>query len=210
MKRIEYQPGQKIRGLVFLKEVIKKNNSRRALFQCVCGNEFESYLNKVRFGHTRSCGCLKIQATIERNLTHGLTYHPLYSVWKSMKHRCYNKRNKNYHNYGGRGISVCNDWKDTPNSFIDWGMANGYSQGLEIDRENNDGNYEPGNCRFVSGTENNRNRRTTKLNWDIVNEIRNTKLLLKDAITISELSEAFKASPKQISMILNNTRWIAI
>lgn len=210
MKRVEYQSGQKIRGLVFIKEVIKKNNSRRALFQCVCGKEFESYLNKVRFGHTRSCGCLKIQATIERNLTHGLTYHPLYTVWKDMKTRCLNVKCDAYKDYGERGITICNEWVETPNQFIEWALASGWQKGLEIDRINNNGNYEPGNIRFVTHAENSRNRRPVKASWETVLDIRNTKMLLKDLVSNVELAKAFSVSEKVVSMILNNKRWSTI
>lgn len=85
----------------------------------------------------------------------------LYGVWKTMMHRCYNPKREKYKDYGGRGISVCNEWHD-PNAFMDWAEANGYADGLQLDRVNNDGNYAPDNCRFATPKENSRNRRNAK------------------------------------------------
>jgi hypothetical protein len=90
---------------------------------------------------------------------HGLRYHPLYQVWAQTKNRCYNKNDKRYKDYGGRGISVCLDWKHNPKVFIEWALTHGWKKGLCIDRINNDGNYKPDNCRFVTRAESNRNKR---------------------------------------------------
>jgi len=92
-------------------------------------------------------------------LTKGYSKHPLYSVLRSMKSRCYNKNVKNFKNYGGRGITLCEEWRRDARFFIRWGEKNGYRKGLQIDRINNDGNYEPDNCRFVTPRENLLNRR---------------------------------------------------
>lgn len=86
----------------------------------------------------------------------------LYSVWVSMIHRCENPQRKKYKDYGARGIAVCKEWHE-PNAFMDWAEDNGYAEGLQLDRINNDGNYEPTNCRWVTPKENSRNRRNTKL-----------------------------------------------
>lgn len=98
-------------------------------------------------------------------------YSGLYAVWVSMRNRCNNVRDKSYHRYGGRGISVCAEW-DNIDAFHAWAMQHGFEPGLSIDRINNDGNYEPSNCRFVNHAENNRNRPHTRLTKDIVREIR--------------------------------------
>jgi hypothetical protein len=82
----------------------------------------------------------------------------LYSVWSTMKMRCYNPKRDRYKNYGGRGIIVCDEWLHNPKAFIQWALNNGYKQDLQIDRIDNDGNYEPSNCRFVTQTVNMRNR----------------------------------------------------
>lgn len=83
----------------------------------------------------------------------------LYRVWESMKARCYNCKRKDYPNYGGRGIKVCVEWKRQYRDFQIWALENGYKTGLELDRIDNNGNYEPGNCRFVTHAKNNRNKR---------------------------------------------------
>lgn len=99
-----------------------------------------------------------------RNTKHGAykRNHTLYGVWMTMKHRCEDKKRAKYKDYGARGIKVCSDWQD-PNAFIDWALANGYERGLQLDRINNDGNYCPENCRWITPKENSRNRRNTVL-----------------------------------------------
>ena len=89
---------------------------------------------------------------------HGLTKHPLYCVWHNMKTRCYNPKRKAYKYYGGRGITVCDEWLFDFEAFYTWAINNGYKKGLQIDRENNDKNYNPENCRFITPRENVRNR----------------------------------------------------
>ena len=80
-----------------------------------------------------------------------------------MRERCYNPRDISYHNYGARGITVCDEWRNSSRVFIDWAMANGWRRGLQIDRIDNDGNYEPGNCRWVTRRRNMRNCRTNRI-----------------------------------------------
>ena len=96
--------------------------------------------------------------------THGIcAEHPdLYGVWCSMKGRCENPNRQKYKDYGGRGIKVCEEWHDC-GVFAEWAFANGYKQGLQIDRIDNNGDYRPENCRFVTPKQNSRNRRNTKL-----------------------------------------------
>lgn len=84
----------------------------------------------------------------------------LYGTWKTMMHRCYDPKRERYKDYGGRGITVCNEWHD-PNSFINWSYTHGYQDGLQIDRVDNDRGYSPDNCRWVTAKENSRNRRNT-------------------------------------------------
>lgn len=89
--------------------------------------------------------------------SHGLSNHLLYGIWSAMKDRCFNKKHKYYDNYGGRGIIMCEQWVNDFKSFYDWAIDK-WREGLEIDRINNDGNYEPDNCRFVSHKINSRNK----------------------------------------------------
>jgi len=95
---------------------------------------------------------------------HGLSHNKLYKVWRNMKTRCYNSNIRNYNNYGGRGIRVCIRWRDNPIIFYNWAISHGYKEGLQIDRIDNDGNYHPDNCRFVSREINNNNQREIRKN----------------------------------------------
>jgi hypothetical protein len=87
-----------------------------------------------------------------------LSCHPLYNVWSGMRRRCYNRKHEGYHRYGGRGIKICEEWRMNPTAFVNWGIENGYRKGLTIDRIDNDGNYQPNNCRFVTIKVNSNNR----------------------------------------------------
>ena len=113
--------------------------------QCVCGTEKIIRGGVLRSGESRSCGCLQR----EKLITHGLSKHPLYNVWYSILIRCYQTYNPRYKDYGGRGISVCSDWHHNFTAFYHWGLSNGWKKGLSLDRIENDGNYEPGNCQFI-------------------------------------------------------------
>lgn len=88
--------------------------------------------------------------------------HPLYDCWRNMKRRCYQVNAEYYKNYGGRGIIVCDEWKNDYIPFLNWALNNGYKEGLTIDRINNDGNYEPNNCRWITQQNQLFNRRKTK------------------------------------------------
>lgn len=94
------------------------------------------------------------------------------NVFSNMKVRCYNSNSKDYKNYGGRGITICDDWLEKPSEFYEWSITNGYALGLEIDREDNDLGYSPQNCRWVTKKVNSRNTRQVKLTEELVREIR--------------------------------------
>lgn len=93
------------------------------------------------------------------NFKHGLSNTRLYRIWLQMKNRCYNSKTERYSDYGGRGITVCDEWKNDFKAFYDWAMLNGYRDDLSIDRINNDENYEPSNCRWATNIEQARNSR---------------------------------------------------
>ncbi len=96
--------------------------------------------------------------------THGMSNTKLYDVWKNMKRRCYTKSNPTYNNYGGRGITICNEWKNSFIAFHHWATNNGYIETLTLDRTNNNGNYEPSNCRWITHAAQQFNTRTIKVN----------------------------------------------
>ena len=132
------------------------------LCKCDCGNERIVSSKSLRNGMTKSCGCLNKEMTIERSTTHGLTNCRLFRIWMNMKTRCYNPNYKQRKDYGGRGICICGEWLSAFKCFYEWSMAHGYSDELSIDRINNDGNYEPGNCRWATIMEQRHNQRNTK------------------------------------------------
>src|SRR4030067_2945389 len=138
---------------------------------------------------------------------HGETKGKLYGIWKNMKDRCFRLKNKFYKYYGGRGITVCPEWTNKVDGYVnfrDWALSNGYKEGLIFDRENPDGNYEPSNCRFLSILESNRNK-TTTITMEIANEIR--ELYKTGDYTQQELAEKFNISRSSISLIVNNKQW---
>jgi hypothetical protein len=141
-----------------------KQKKRYGIYKCgFCGNEFKTQTSKVKNGNTKSCGCYKKRRTKEANKTHGLGYTRLYKIWGSVRGRTLNPKNKQYNDYGGRGITICDEWLDVQN-FYDWAMSNGYSDELSIDRIDNDGNYCPENCRWATSTIQSRNKRKFKNN----------------------------------------------
>ena len=124
---------------------------------CECGTETKVTTSGLRSGHTKSCGCGKSRLITETITKHGLYYHPLYAVLLGIKKRCNNRKCEAFKNYGGRGIKICKEWEDV-GVFIKWAEENGWEPGLQIDRINNDGNYCPENCRFITCKENVNNK----------------------------------------------------
>lgn len=131
--------------------------------QCECGNVCIATTTDLRKGHKKSCGCLKNEKSYRNSYKHGLSKTPLYSIWLSMKDRCLNENNKYFNNYGSRGITVCDEWKDDFMNFYNWAIANGYSDNLSIDRIDVNGNYEPSNCRWATKKEQQNNKRDNVL-----------------------------------------------
>lgn len=154
---------QRFERLLVIEEAGVKGKDRHWKCLCDCGKEITASSNNLRQGRVNSCGCLQkdlvSKRTIEKNIKHNLRGTKLYPVWGAMKSRCLNKNNNDYKYYGRRGITICEDWKNSFKSFFDWATSNGYKDGLTIDRIDNDGNYEPGNCHWVSMKAQGSNRR---------------------------------------------------
>lgn len=130
------------------------------------------------------------------------------SMWGSMKNRCYSPNHPYFKNYGGRGITICKEWRENFQVFYNWTTKNGYKKELTIDRRNNNGNYTPENCRFVTHTVNIRNRPSTKLNIKKVKMIR--KLLAQGNLLQREIAKIFNIGKTTISKINLGKRWIEI
>lgn len=152
--------GQKFGHLTITRLIEEKEDSSKNIYECLCdcGNIINVRWASLRDGHTKSCGHLKIEKGQNNpNFKHGGRNDALYTNYRAMKYRCYNKNYHHYERYGGRGITICDEWKNNYASFRNWAYANGYKDGLSIDRINNDGNYEPSNCRWVTQKEQVRN-----------------------------------------------------
>lgn len=161
--------GDKYGRLTVLEEVepywnpSRTYKTRKFLCKCECGNKLEIVMSSLRSGKTKSCGCYNRDTTIKRNIKMSkygkYSKNKHFSRWKGMNERCYYPKHKDYHSYGGRGITVCEEWREHPKEFIEWvENESNYKKGLSLDRINNDGNYEPSNCNFSTAVEQALNR----------------------------------------------------
>lgn len=148
--------------LVVISRVPNKNGRPRWLCRCDCGSFCEVPSSALRSGNTRSCGCLQKDIASKNSTIHGDSKTRLYKIWACIKDRCTNPRNARYADYGGRGISVCDEWH-TYIPFREWALSHGYADELSIDRADNNGSYCPENCRWVTRKEQARNKRNNRL-----------------------------------------------
>ena len=163
--------GQKFGRLSVVADTGKRRHSYVVwLCRCDCGNVTEVISDSLKRGNTKSCGCLHDELAAERIKgvktvpKHGLSHHRLFGIWSGMKTRCYNPNNKDFKDYGGRGITICAEWLADFQRFYDWAMKNGYQDSLTIDRKDVNGNYEPSNCKWATRAEQSRNQRRTHKN----------------------------------------------
>lgn len=165
------------------------------LCECECGNTKMVDGTSLRRGKVKSCGCLLRERTIERSTKHHGSYDRLYRIWSGMKYRCFNADGERYKDYGGRGITVCDEWLDY-STFREWANNSGYDPAAPfgtctLDRIDTNGNYEPSNCRWVDYHAQALNRRPIKKPWKCraVNRIDADGQILNTYSSVTEASE---------------------
>ena len=185
-------------GMKFPTE-LSKQRSRYGLYECpYCENTFECRISSVNMGYTKSCGCLKGDA-------HGLTSHRFYNTWNGMLQRCTNTMRQDYKDYGGRGITVCEEWLNIRN-FVDWcDLTHPNQEGYTLDRINNDKGYSPENCTWSDKTAQAINQRIKKNNtsgyvgvgfnkskgrWEASLKLNNIYKYIGSFLTIEEAAQA--------------------
>ena len=158
MNKLPYDIVNQRFGRLVVIERIENTEDGKSQFKCLCDcGRYKNIRGKtLRNGKTKSCGCLLSEESRKRATIHGARHTRLYQIWSGMKQRCFNPRATKYELYGGRGITVCEEWKNDFKSFYDWAVSHGYQDNLTIDRIDSDGNYEPFNCQWITLRENGR------------------------------------------------------
>ena len=155
-KRVTVVRGSRFGRWTVLSETDNDGIRRMICCRCDCGAERTVWLHGLRFGTSKSCGCLQREVVTVRNTTHGKSGTRTYQAWKNMRQRCTNTQRPDYRYYGGQGITVCKRWSLYKNFLMDMGPV---PIGKVIDRIDNNKGYKPGNCRWVSWLESGRNKK---------------------------------------------------
>lgn len=150
-------------GRILVESFSHMGDKSKSIWNCLCdcGLKVKIRKDSLHSGRTKSCGCLKKETAANLKTTHGLSHTRLYSIWEGMLYRCSKSTHVAYKYYGGRGIKVCERWLEFINFYND--MWPSYKETLTLDRIDNNGNYEPGNVRWVTRSQNNKNRRNSQI-----------------------------------------------
>lgn len=178
---------------------LNRREGKRTYWNCICGCRQVKIVRADALMNGRSKHCKYCN-----NLTHHLSKNILYYTFYKLRARCYNLKATGYKYWGGRGIIICDEWKNNFKAFYDWSINNGWEEGLEIDRINNNGNYEPSNCRWTTSVINNRNKRNIKLNPQKVEEI---KQLIANHLTQQNIADIYNVCRESISRINTGKQW---
>jgi hypothetical protein len=158
--------GMKFGRLTVLRQsgYCKNGKKKQSQWECICdcGKIVNKPVSSIKQGKTKSCGCLFGDVMKATFVKHGETGTRLYEIWSHMRRRCLRPSDPAYKNYGGRGIAACKEWDDYT-VFREWALSHGYADNLTIDRKDNDGNYEPSNCKWSTMKEQSNNRRSNHL-----------------------------------------------
>ena len=156
--------GERFGRLTVLGVSERTDSKHRKFYDCLCdcGKKVCVRGDTLKTGSEKSCGCVGIEILKKMSTKHNMSDSRLYKIWGSMKTRCYRKTAINYYLYGGRGIKVCDEWKNNFIAFYDWAIKNGYKDGLTIDRIDNEKDYCPSNCRWATAKQQGNNRRNNR------------------------------------------------
>ena len=195
----------------FAEDYVPPSNHHVAQWKCRCdcGNEIIVAQNHLRNNHTKSCGCLQKNTVSEKSKKHGMSKTRHHTIWKSMLSRCKTKTGGSYQNYGGRGINVCQEWADDFMNFYCWAIDSGYAENLYLERKNNNGNYCPENCAWITYKEQQRNKRNnhfltykgetkTMIEWSEILKINYGTLCYRINVAKWSVEKAFETPIKNV------------
>lgn len=214
MKRVDYS-GRRYGRLLVLSMVYEAGKDAKARCACDCGAEKTVTAYNLNSGNTESCGCLARERTAERNRallrgsamgkanrTHGYSRTPTYASWCDARKRCYSPQNKRFSEYGGRGIGMCDAWRDSFESFLrDMGER---PKGMTLERLDVDKWYEPGNCTWATAAQQAQNTRANVADWDSVRAMRKRRA---EGATYQQLASDFGMSYNNVRLICRGESW---
>lgn len=194
--------GQRSGAIVIIECLGKVNGGYRWKYLCDCGVKAE--IDGSHFSPKKRAITSCLECAYQKKRKDYDRKHPLYSTWVGMTQRCYNKNTDSYKDYGGRGVVVCEEWRNSYPAFRDWCLENGWRKGLFLDKDERGTGYlySPSECSITTRRGNNRKRRNVKMSLEIAKEIRQSTLSVK------ELSAKYGAGESTIRRVINNENWM--